>query len=201
MTISATSAGARAGIVSTAPHCDQPALMVKPPVLLVGGNHPLVAMLTEHLHGDGRYEVETVAYCDHALAMLERRRFDLVLVLSAHVPWTMWPNSFSLEWRANLINAVLFLKHMRTLPNSPPVILVSGSPLLEVQNEALANGAFAFIAKPVALMELDRFVELALESRKRDVGPRSPESALCERTAPTPQVGRNKPPFDCSPEG
>jgi len=64
------------------------------------------------------------------------------------------------------MNAILFLKHIRTLPSPPPVILLSGSPLNAVKEEALASGAFAFIAKPVALAELDRFVALALESRK-----------------------------------
>ena len=57
---------------------------------------------------------------------------------------------------------------MRTVHSPPPVILVSGSPLAEAEAEALANGAFAFIPKPVDLAELDRFVLLALESRKDD---------------------------------
>ena len=36
----------------------------------------------------------------------------------------------------------------------------------DTEEEALANGAFAFIRKPVALDELARFVVLALQSRK-----------------------------------
>ena len=48
----------------------------------------------------------------------------------------------------------------------PPVILISGSLLVEAMEEALANGAFAFLPKPVDLAELDRVVALALESRK-----------------------------------
>ena len=43
---------------------------------------------------------------------------------------------------------------------------MSGSPFEEAKEEALANGAFAFFPKPVALAELDRFVVVALESRK-----------------------------------
>ena len=68
--------------------------------------------------------------------------------------------------RIDLTNAILFLKHMRAVHNPPPIILVSGSPFAEAEEEALANGAFAFIRKPVHLAELDRFVALALESRK-----------------------------------
>jgi CheY-like chemotaxis protein len=133
---------------------------------LVGG-HPLLAlMFTEHLHHGDRYELELVQYCDDALALLERQRFDLVLVLSLHVPWRKWPRWHSPSRRIDLTNAILFLKHMRALPNPPPVILVSGSPFAEAEEEALAHGAFAFIRKPFDLAELDRFVRLALESRK-----------------------------------
>src|SRR5262245_5077444 len=123
-------------------------------------------MLAEHLEHDGRYEVVSVAYCDHALALLRGRQIDLVVVLSVHVPWTMWPSSYSPEWRADLMNGILFLKHLRTLHSPPPVIVVSGNPLVEAREQALANGAFAFISKPVGLAELDRAMLLALHERK-----------------------------------
>ena len=141
--------------------------VARPRILLVGGNPPIAAMVTEHSQCGGRYEIESAAFCDQALAMLPLRRFDLVLILSLHVPWTIWPRSYSSEWRADLMNAILLLKHMRTLPSPPPVILLSGTALAAVKDEALAGGAFAFIPKPVALAELDRFVLLALESQKR----------------------------------
>src|SRR5262245_38816363 len=138
--------------------------MARPRILLVGG-HPLVAtMLTEHLHHADRYELESVQYCDDALVLLQRQRFDLVLVLSLRVPWRRWPRGYSPARR--IANAILFLKHMHALHNPPPVIVVSGSPLVEVEKQALAHGAFAFIHKPFDLRELDRFVVLALENRK-----------------------------------
>jgi len=135
-------------------------------ILLVGGNPPMAEMLADYFHHDGRYEIESVEYCDDALAVLQRRRFDLVLVLSLHVPWTMRPSSYSATWRIDFANAILFLKHLRAFHSPPPVILISGSPLVEAMEEALANGAFAFLPKPVALAELARFMALALESRK-----------------------------------
>jgi DNA-binding response OmpR family regulator len=134
-------------------------------ILLVGGNPPMAAMLTDYFHQDDRSEIESVAYCDDALALLERRRFDLVLVLSLHVPWIMRPSSYSATWRIDFANAILLLKHLRARHGSPPVILISGSPLAEAKEEALANGAFAFLPKPVDLAELDRFVVVALERR------------------------------------
>src|SRR5215467_5666529 len=138
--------------------------MARPRILLVGG-HPLVAtMFTEYLHHDDRFELESVQYCDDALAVLQGQRLDLVLVLSLHVPWRRWPRLYSPARR--IANAFLFLKHMHALRNPPPVILVSGSPLVEVEKQALAHGAFAFIHKPFNLRELDRVVVLALENRK-----------------------------------
>jgi CheY-like chemotaxis protein len=126
----------------------------------------MAAMVTDYFHHDARYEIESVEYCDDALAWLQRRRFDLLLVLSLHVPWTMRPSSYSATWRIDFANAILFLKHLRALHSPPPVVLISGSPLAEAMEEALANGAFAFLPKPVELAELDHFVVLALESRK-----------------------------------
>jgi CheY-like chemotaxis protein len=123
-------------------------------------------MVSEHLrHGD-RYEFESVQYCDDALGVLQGRRVDLVLVLSLHVLWNRWPRWHSPAKRIDLTNALLFLKHMRALHSPPPAILISGSLLAEAKEEALANGAFAFIPKPVDLAEFDRFVLLAIESRK-----------------------------------
>jgi DNA-binding NtrC family response regulator len=135
-------------------------------ILLVGGNPTMAEMLTDYFLHDTRYEIESLEYCDDALAVLQRRRFDLVLVLSLHVPWTMRPSSYSATWRIDFANGILFLKHLRALHSPPPVILISGSLLVEAMEEALANGAFAFLPKPVDLAELDRFVALALESRK-----------------------------------
>jgi DNA-binding NtrC family response regulator len=126
----------------------------------------MAEMLTEYFHHDDRYEIGSLEYCDNALAMLQRRTFDLALVLSLHVPWTMRPSSYSATWRIDFANAILFLKHLRALHSPPPVILISGSLLVEAMEEALANGAFAFLPKPVDLAELDRVVALALESRK-----------------------------------
>ena len=140
--------------------------MARPRILLVGGKFLVAPMLTEYLHHADRYEVESVAYCDDVLAVRQRRPADLILVLSLHVPWTIRPSSYSATWRIDFANAILFLKHLRALHSPPPVILISGSLLAEAQEEALANGAFAFLPKPIDPAELDRFVVLALESRK-----------------------------------
>ena len=136
--------------------------MVSPRILLVGGRPLVTEMLNEHLRHVDHYELESVQYCDDALAMLQDRQIDLVLVLSLHVPWRSWPKWPSPARHVDLANAFLFLKQLHALHNSSPVILISGSP----RAPALAHGAFAFMPKPFNLTELDRVMALALERRR-----------------------------------
>jgi|SRR5580765_3650346 CheY-like chemotaxis protein len=115
--------------------------------------------LDEHLHR-GDYQIETIEYCDDALAVLRRRPFDLVLLLSLRAPWRTWASSDSLA-RLTCETGILFLTRMRTLRIEVPVLVISGSDE-DVKDEALSAGAFAFIPKPPDLLELDRLVALAL---------------------------------------
>jgi hypothetical protein len=51
--------------------------MVRPRILSIGGR-PLVAeLLSEHFRQGDCYELESVRYCDDALAVLQGRRVDL----------------------------------------------------------------------------------------------------------------------------
>src|SRR5262245_7115766 len=61
--------------------------MARPRLLLVGGHPLMAAMFAEHLRRGECYELESVQYCDDALAGLQSQRFDLVLVLSLYVLW------------------------------------------------------------------------------------------------------------------
>jgi len=114
------------------------------------------------------YEVETIFYCDDALAMLLHRPFDLVLVLSLRAPWRTWPSLSGPARRTGSESAILFLKQIHALHNPVPVLVVSGSPRADVEAEALNNGAFAFIRWPFDVRELDRLVALALEAEQGD---------------------------------
>jgi DNA-binding NarL/FixJ family response regulator len=127
--------------------------------LLVGGDSLVVAVFRDYFHLDGKYEVETIEYCDDALALLLRRRFDVVLVLSLRAPWRTWP---SLSLPARYIgseSAILFLKQLRALHSQVPVIVTSFR--VDAEAEALRNGAFAFVLKPVLFSELDRALAAA----------------------------------------
>jgi DNA-binding NtrC family response regulator len=140
--------------------------MVRRRVLLVGGDPGVVAVSRDYFHHGDDYEVESVEYCDDALTTLLRQPFDLVLVLSLRAPWRTWPSLSEPARHTGSESAILFLKQMRALHNPVPVLVVSGSPKADVEAEALSNGAFAFIPKPVILAELDRVLTLALTANR-----------------------------------
>ena len=97
---------------------------------------------------------------DDALAALARWRFNLMLLLSVHSLWRMWPTG-----PLPRFPGIELLKQMRAANIQVPVLVVSGS--MVAQEEALANGAFAFILKPPDLAELNRLVALALAADRQ----------------------------------
>jgi DNA-binding response OmpR family regulator len=124
-------------------------------VLLVGGDPAVVALLREYFHHGQGVEVEAVEYSDDALALLMRRPFDLALVLSLRAPWRTWPSLSGRALHVGSESAILFLKQMRALHSPVPVLVTSGLPSADVEKEALANGAFAFLPQPLNIAELD----------------------------------------------
>ena len=89
-----------------------------------------------------------------AVTALLHRPFDLVLLLSIFSRWKTRPRA--------RFSGIEMLKQMRALHIPVPVLVVSQSILAEAKEEAVANGAFAFIPAPINLAELDRLVALAL---------------------------------------
>ena len=136
-------------------------------VLLVGGDAGVTGLYRDFLHAIQRdehdYEVESAEYCDDALALLHRRQFDAVVLLSLRAPWRAWPSPDSLA-RLTCETGVLFLSKLRVLHGDVPVIVVSGASW--AKDTALAGGAFAFIEAPPNLDELDRTVTHALSASR-----------------------------------
>jgi len=130
--------------------------MDKRQVLLVGGDSGVVSLIRDYLRLSHRedYEVESIEYCDDALATLLRRPFDLVLLLSLRVPWRTWPSLSSPARHIGSESAILFLKQMRGLHKPTPVILVSGASQAYLA-EALVSGASAVLGKPFMFTELE----------------------------------------------
>jgi len=130
-------------------------------VLLVGGDPAVAAVVREYFHHVRGAEVEAVEYCDDALALLLRRPFDLALVLSLRAPWRTWPSLSVPALHMGSESAILFLKQMRALHNPVPIIVLSGWPSANLEEEALASGAFAVLPKPLKFADLDEVIRRA----------------------------------------
>jgi DNA-binding response OmpR family regulator len=119
-------------------------------VLLIGDS-VVAAVLREYFLSAQDVEVESVEFCDDALALLKQLPFDVAVLLSLRASWRTWPSLSSPTSRVGSESAILFLKQLRALHNSVPVILASAR--LDAQKAALANGA-AFLLKPFKPTEL-----------------------------------------------
>jgi CheY-like chemotaxis protein len=101
------------------------------------------------------YEITTARSGPDALAILQRERFDLIL-LDMVMPGIGDP----LRRRQGLD----LLKRIRDLGVNAPVLMMSGDLDREKEAEALTEGAFGYLHKPFNLRELDRLVATAIQS-------------------------------------
>jgi two-component system, NtrC family, nitrogen regulation response regulator NtrX len=100
--------------------------------------------------GDEGYAVEAVETGEAALAALENRRYDLILL-------DVWlPGMDGLE----------VLARVRTLDPEVPVVVISGHGSIETAVKAVRMGAQDFVEKPLALEKTLLVVKNALRQRK-----------------------------------
>ena len=100
--------------------------------------------------GDEGYAVEAVESGEAALAALENRRYDLLLL-------DVWmPGMDGLE----------VLARVRTLDPEVPVVVISGHGSIETAVKAVRMGAQDFVEKPLALEKTLLVVKNALRQRK-----------------------------------
>ena len=140
-------------------------------VLLVGGD-VVAAALREYFqvcHAND-CDVESLEYCDDALMTLQRRPCDVVLLLSLRV-WRTWPGLDRPARHIGGESAILFLKQIRALANPVPVLLVSGLSSADLEAEALANGAFAVVPKPIMFAELEHVLDAVPRPADQDRWP------------------------------
>src|SRR5437879_6943708 len=79
------------------------------------------------------YDIEHADRADDALAMLQQRAYDLVILLGLRTPWRTGPSS-----PLNKQSGIRLLKDIRALHGRIPVIVVS-----TVAEQATQSGAFA----------------------------------------------------------
>ena len=122
-------------------------------VLIVDDQPHVLDVLREILvsfqHGHA-YEITTARYVADALVILQRERFDLIL-LDMVMPGI---------GRQGLD----LLKRVRDLGVNAPVLMMSGDWESRQEADALIEGAFGYLHKPFDLRELDRLVALAIGS-------------------------------------
>ena len=118
-------------------------------ILVVDDEAGVRASLTGIL-GDEGYQAEAVGSGEAALALLEGRRFDLLLL-------DVWlPKMDGLET----------LSRVRTLDPEVPVVVISGHGSIETAVKAVRMGAQDFVEKPLALEKTLLVVKNALRQRR-----------------------------------
>ena len=101
------------------------------------------------------YEITTAQAVANAFVILQRERFDLIL-LDMVMPGIGNP----LLRRQGLD----VLRHVRDLGVNAPVLMMSGDRDSRKETDALIQGAFGYLHKPFDLSELDRLVARAITS-------------------------------------
>ena len=128
-------------------------------VLIVDDQPHVLDVLREILvsfqHGHA-YEITTARYVADALVILQRERFDLILLD------TVMPGIGR--------QGLDLLKRIRDLGVNAPVLMMSGDWESRKEADALIEGAFGYLHKPFDLRELDRLVALAIGSGPRATG-------------------------------
>ena len=109
-------------------------------VLVVDDERNIRTTLAHVLESEG-FEVLTAATGEQAVAMCKRRSFDAVL----------------LDVRMPGIDGIEAFRRIRKILSGVKVILMSAYSLDEIQRAALAEGAIAFLRKP---LEIESVVKL-----------------------------------------
>jgi len=110
-------------------------------ILLLEDDALLSKILTKHL--EEQYEVSAVYDGNSALALLEEKRFDL-LILDSNVPG---------------ISGLELIKELRSYNDTTPIIMITAYQDTIHLKTAFTNGCNDYIKKPFELDELDMRIE------------------------------------------
>jgi len=118
---------------------------------------------------DETYNVLTAGDGHEALAVLERKRVDIVLS----------------DMTMPGLNGLGLLEAINSLEDKPALIFITGNATVETAVQAMKLGAQDYITKPVNLGHLDLVLEKTLETRT--FGPKTPSSrTACASPIPPP---------------
>lgn len=131
-------------------------------VLIIDDQHRILDVLREILvsfEHEHPYDVTTAQSVAGALAILERERFDLIL-LDMVMPGIGDP-----QLRRQGLE---MLRRIRRMGVTAPVLMMSGDYESRKEADALNEGAFGYLHKPFDLHELDQMVARATGSARID---------------------------------
>jgi len=115
-------------------------------ILTVDDEHLILRIIKDILSDEG-YEVETAPDCKSAIQTLKKKDFDAVLT----------------DIRMPDKDGVQVLKEIRSFNPNIPVIFMTGFASLESAMEAVKNGAFDYITKPLDYNKLKSIIKHAVE--------------------------------------
>ncbi len=115
--------------------------------LLIVDDEKVALRNLEHVMKKEGHEVIATQSGAHALAFLDKQRFDVVLT----------------DLRMEKVDGMQVLNRCRETSPDAEVILITGYATLESAVEAMKHGAFYYIAKPFRLEEVRKVVAEALE--------------------------------------
>ena len=121
-----------------------------PKRLLVIDDDAKITSLFRDFFSD-RYAIETAATGADGLSAMQRQRPDAVL-LDINMPG---------------MSGLDVLKHIKRLDDRIPVIMVTANEDIGTAEQALKDGAFAYLPKPFHLQYAAHLVAAALEEKKR----------------------------------
>jgi DNA-binding NtrC family response regulator len=115
--------------------------------ILVLDDEPIVGKRLRAALEKSGYEVEVFEDSRAALRRLDEREFDIIVT----------------DVRMEEVDGIQVLEHVRERSARTRVIVITGYATVEVAREALAKGAFDFIAKPFKPDDLRQIIRKAAE--------------------------------------
>ena len=120
--------------------------------ILVLDDEPIVGKRLQPALEKQGYSVEVFEDGSSALARLAERRFDIVVT----------------DVRMDDVDGIQVLEAVQALSRRTKVILITGYATVELAREALAKGAYDFIAKPFKPNDLRAVIEKAAKALERE---------------------------------
>jgi DNA-binding NtrC family response regulator len=141
-------------------------------VLVVDDSESIRDALSDALARDGHHTARA-ASGEEAIVLMQRDIFDIAIV----------------DLRMDRVNGLDLLKVVKDISRDTEVIMITGYATVDVAVEAMKQGAYDFVTKPVSIDELLLIVDRALEKRKLADSVKALQTQVKERYRFTDMVG------------